>query len=791
MSVQLVSDALAEMSAASDVTGTPQDSGIHDHKSASHPDTSKSSLDTSFQPPDCHSSPMLLSTPANATADADEMYRIDQHNLHQMLLLDAAALHSRSTAAISLTARANSGDAGSDSGVEIADLGAPLAAGAIVGPAAVGAAGTAACSLQRALSSTSGGYGSSSGGLDEPLNQSGGASCNGAATGAGSCNSSMISYCSELEGGGGAAAESAPTGHRSATNGMLRHSSQLDCTSEGGSESSSITGGPVHRKSSIVRKKVALIEPPASALPSRCGRKDDNSVARSRARTASANRTALQTKCPAAAASPPALLANGRARSRDKVVAAATISSSSNSRAAALPPSSRSTPLKRSATIGKQDSVQSPRTPLVARTPSISRATGRVSSGGGGLTPTHGSAGGDSLSDGRWPSVSTKCQTPHGKPHSATGASSAHGTPEHLIIKTKVGPICLAADASGPDSKAYATLPRRRKEKSDEDLHTRMQRSSSAQRDRMATSLVKRQLAKELADPKVVSGRPSAVSTPSRRSTLSGIRFAPAAAVTPPSATMPKTKIYHEISIQTALTGDDVCTALAGLLPASMMRPVDAVATEARACQVDIRDTEIEALHEQLRRARDQVTALQSAVGERGQQLLGVEQQLARERDEKLAMTQELQSNTQRILGMLALVQHSERPVQAADAGDAGGGADSLLMLESQIQLSGHALEAKQCEIEKLYGFCRTLQLEMQRSMSVQRSLLEEKNELEKESTELQDFLQDEKTTLVDALRDAEAETERSAALVAQRDVDIERLQEECRHLVRISEQRR
>lgn len=778
MSVELVSDALAAMSVTSDSTSaTTHDTGIHNGRSTNHPDTSKSSLDASFQPPDFHTSSQL-STPtdhgtaaAANTTDEDDMYLIDQHNLHQMLLQDAAALHSRGTA-VSQTARAHSGDAGSDSGVEIADLNAPpLAAQALEGTAATC---MATCNLKRALSSTSGGYASSSGGLDEPLNRSCGSCTGTVGNGAGSCNSSMMSYCSELDGGAAATA----TDHRSAST-SLRHSSQQDCTSEGGSESSSITGGPVHRKSSIVRKKVALIEPPASAMLSKCGRKDDNSVARSRARTASANRTALQTKCPAA----PVLLAKDRARSRDKVVA-----STASSRAAALPPSNRSTPLKRSVTIGRQDSVQSPRTPLVARTPSITRGSGRVSAG---LTPTHSSAAaaaGDG--DGRWPSIGAKCQTPQSKAHSASASASVLATPEHLIIKTKVGPICLAADANGMDSKNYATLPRRRKEKSDDDLHTRMQRSTSAQRDRMSTSLIKRQLVKDPAEPKV-SGRPSAVSTPSRRSTLSGIRFPPTAAAMPPApgVHMPKTKIYHEISIQTALTGDDVGNAMAGLPPSSMMRPVDAVETESRSCQVDIRDTEIESLHEELRRAREQVATLQTAVSERGQQLLGVEQQLARERDEKLAMTQELQSNTQRILGMLALVQHSERAAQTADADN--GDTDSLLMLESQIQLSGHALEAKQCEIEKLYGFCRTLQLEMQRSMSVQRSLLEEKNELEKESTELQDFLQDEKTTLVDALRDAEAETERTAALVAQREVDIERLQEECRHLVRISEQRR
>lgn len=79
----------------------------------------------------------------------------------------------------------------------------------------------------------------------------------------------------------------------------------------------------------------------------------------------------------------------------------------------------------------------------------------------------------------------------------------------------------------------------------------------------------------------------------------------------------------------------------------------------------------------------------------------------------------------------------------------------------------------------------------MHRSVKVQQTLLEEKECAEKESNELQDFLHDEKAALVEALKEAESECERLKQSYAHKDVDIERLQEECRHLVRISEQRR
>lgn len=566
--------------------------------------------------------------------------------------------------------------------------------------------------VQRALSSNSGGYTSSCGGIDDP------------AGGIQSCNSSMISFCSDMC-------------DIKSVNTILRHNSNQDCTSEGGSESSSVTGGPIcNRKSSMIRKKVALTEP----IIVKTGRRDDNAVAKSRSRAASASRAAAQsTKSPVQSI----LTTKERARSRDKMTP--------TSSTAKQVPQTRSTPIKRPP---KPDSlpngIRDPASPAVqrvahARTPSVPR--GRTP----GCTPT--------VEDGRWPSIGGK--TNPGTPKTRAGSA----TPENLIIKTKVGPIVLDAKSSSSDK--FATLPRRRKEKSDEDLRSKNYRSSSVQRDRMTTSLIKRQTSKESA---------STPSKPIQQPLQPTTRRAAA-------KTMPKTKIYHETSVQTALTCKDVQDALAGI--ASTVKEVEAIETCDRESQADIRDKEIERLHEQIRKMSTDYTKLQGTLSERSQLLHLTEQQLTREREEKQAMTKELQSNTERILGMLALVHHTQTP------GDVEENCDSLLMLESQIQQSGHALEEKQCEIDKLYTFCKKLQLEMNRSINVQRNLLEEKEEIEKESTELQDFLQDEKTALVDALREAEVECDKSTELIKQKDVDIDRLQEECRHLVRISEQRR
>ena len=587
----------------------------------------------------------------------------------------------------------NGGGDGSDSGIDFE------------------ATQASAGALKRALSSNSGGYASSCGGLDE-------------VQGNASCNSSMISFCSDVC-------------DIKSVNTILRHNSQHDCTSEGGSESSSITGGPICiRKTSVIRKKVALTEP---FSPKSQAKRDDNSVAKSRSRAASASRAAAHIK------SPPTLSTRDRARSRDKL--------GSSPIARPLVPQSRSTPIKRPT---KPDSlptgIRDPASPAVHktvrnRTPSVPR--GRTP----GCTPT--------VEDGRWPSMNAKNNA--ATPKTSRGGSA---TPENLVIKTKVGPIVLEKQIS---LDKYATLPRRRKEKSDDDLRSQHYRSSSVQRDRMTSSMIKRQSSTTKDTIGTPCSQKAAGSILSHTNSLS--RKKPAH----------KIKIYQESCVQTALTSVDIENAFAGL--ATKEINVEAIEKCDQGCQVDIRDKEIEKLQEKIRQMDSEYKTLEGTCAERSQTLLVTEQQLTREKEEKQAMAKELQSNTERVLGMLALV-------HAAPAKDEEN-CDSLLMLESQIQQSGHALVEKQCEIEKLYSFCKKLQQEMHRSILVQRSLLVEKEEFEKESTELQDFLQDEKTALVDALKEAETECERSNNILVQKDVDIERLQEECRHLVRISEQRR
>lgn len=79
----------------------------------------------------------------------------------------------------------------------------------------------------------------------------------------------------------------------------------------------------------------------------------------------------------------------------------------------------------------------------------------------------------------------------------------------------------------------------------------------------------------------------------------------------------------------------------------------------------------------------------------------------------------------------------------------------------------------------------------MEKSLAAQRELIQQQQELETESMEMQEFLQEEKATLEIALKEAESENKKKEENLKRVSAELERQTEECKHLVRISEQRR
>jgi hypothetical protein len=576
--------------------------------------------------------------------------------------------------------------------------------------------------LQRALSSNSGGYTSSCGGLEDNI-------------GPVSCNSSMISYCSDS---------------CDKTNNTVLPN---DCyASEGGSESSSITGDPTIRKlSSSVKKKIGMKDGSVNKSPRRSNESNCSSKS-GKSRPPSVSRS--QSLC--VKSGPPNLATRERARSRDKpkIEASNSVPQQRNLMTTSL---TRSMSLKRppkpdTLSITKETNSLSPRVNL-SRTPSLTRNRTPQA------TPTN------HCDDGRWPSIGHRSAISTLRVNRINGSPAATPTnSEGLIIRTRIGNIQLDGKSSTFDK--YATLPRRRKEKSVESLNQAGSRSSSVTRNgnveqlpnRMTSSVV-RKLPMSNSPPKTLPAYPKIAKKP----------------------VVPKTKIYHETSVQTAITSKDVEDAFSGN-PNNLPR-IDAVEMVTKETQSDIRDKEMEKLKEQIEKLNADHSQLLGKLSEKSQIVTELEQELLKEKEEKLTAQKDLQNNTERVMHMLENFQAGPREVE--------GEGDSLLMLESQLVISGNVLEKQQEEIIKLQGICRMLQRDMEKSLKVQDNLIKQRNELEEESTELQDFLQAEKIAFMDALKEAENENKMMKDKLLQKESELERQQEECRHLVRICEQRR
>ncbi|XP_030570238.1 early endosome antigen 1 [Drosophila novamexicana] len=471
---------------------------------------------------------------------------------------------------------------------------------------------------------------------------------------------------------------------------------------------------PRQRFNGSVKKKVAMFEPDAEQQQSPSQQATGKTQDQLRGRVANLKRAASLPRNGAPAT--PA------AREKPRTINSGSFRVPTNTATPVRTPRPQKPDTLPSA-LNRAQSVQ--RLAQVQRTPSVSRAR----------TP-----GTPSSDDARWPAN-------RGAAGQRRGMSV---TPDVLANRMRGSP------APG------GTLPRRRKQQSVEDLSAgRLSRSNSISRAaivdaRMTSSVMLMPTSRRSLAPPTVTAKVNSLRRPQQQHQMA----------------TPRTRIYHETAVQTALTSEDLEQVLGGGL--LQTRALDAVEQLDQSTQAepDQRDHELEQLRQEVR------------------QLSG---KLQREREEKLAMQQELHLNTERVMGMLELarvVSASAGTPTSEDSGD-GSGHDSLLMLESQIQMSGHELIERQQEIGQLRELCRALQQEMRRSLATQQLLLQEKAAIEQESSELQDFLQHEKAAQCDALRELETEYLAAKAQLANREEEAKVLRDECRHLVRLNEQRR
>ncbi|KAJ8918872.1 hypothetical protein NQ315_011164 [Exocentrus adspersus] len=184
------------------------------------------------------------------------------------------------------------------------------------------------------------------------------------------------------------------------------------------------------------------------------------------------------------------------------------------------------------------------------------------------------------------------------------------------------------------------------------------------------------------------------------------------------------------------------------IIPTPPKSPIDVEKCH-KDVQVDMRLRDVEKLQDQLKKMNEKYEDLCTKHKIQSEKLKETEERLKEECLEKDGLKEELQNNSQRVLAIL----------KEENGGEAEASSDSLM-------------------------------LDLEKSLAAQKTLLQQQQELELESAELQEFIQAEKMTH-EALKESELELQKYYQIVAQKDKELAEKQEECKHLVRLSEQRR
>nr|XP_050866895.1 uncharacterized protein LOC127071551 isoform X2 [Vespula vulgaris] len=564
-------------------------------------------------------------------------------------------------------------------------------------------------------------YASSCGGLDEA-----------------SCDSSLVSCCSVYED----PCATLPDDVRLTTGG--------EGTSEGGSESSSIAGSVSARANRSNAKRTSTV---SSSSKKKTINSETPKTSRVKPALLNANYVPTTPRSKPRVNTPRNILGKtqpvvrDRARSREKSGARESNceSTTGNTRMSSNFRSASGTVQQRTRTRPiPPDSL-----PSVLTTEINKDLAQRGRGGSSGSRSRGGSSTRITRTPGSTPSEETRKPLPSSRTLYNTGRTEP-------VKNSRLDKMTISLDNKALD--AYATLPRRNKNKmtivKTNEKTDKMVRSRSGSRD----GSIGRQPEK-----KALSARDSVhKSLPPY----------------PRNKPIEKTRIYHEIGIQTGLTGNDIDNALSGI-PSAVPGP-DIIERLHEAVQTDGTWEDMQTMQNDLKRLNEETNVKKEENDKLKTEIVEVKRLLEEEQADHAFARQELDRNARRVLAMLGTPQseHAE-------------GSDSFLELESHLQSSGQVVANQQIEIADLQSLCRMLSRDLEKSLAAQKALLQQQQELEAESAEMQDFLQQEKTTLADALKDAEIELKKKEEALTQRDAELERQTEECKHLVRISEQRR
>ncbi|KAL1140254.1 hypothetical protein AAG570_000186 [Ranatra chinensis] len=296
------------------------------------------------------------------------------------------------------------------------------------------------------------------------------------------------------------------------------------------------------------------------------------------------------------------------------------------------------------------------------------------------------------------------------------------------IMTSSVGPI----EGKSSTFDKYATLPRRRRKSAENLLEIKVNRDPSLNR----TASLRKKKVHDNSPPTVKSLPPY------------------------PSKQKSRTRIYHETCVQTALTGQDVDKALEGIPFQNVHNRVE---TKAMSIQVDRRFELAENLEAQVKQMQEKVSKLL----EEKKEYEKIKCDLKEERELR-------QSQEKRLRALLHDKNCQENVIDS---------------VEKQCILTNDICKKQQQEIIQLQTICCNLKRELDKSLLMQHKIIQQQQEVEAESLEMQEFLQAEKSTLADTLKELENEVSETKQALLQKEAELIKQQEDCTHLVRISEQ--
>lgn len=227
-----------------------------------------------------------------------------------------------------------------------------------------------------------------------------------------------------------------------------------------------------------------------------------------------------------------------------------------------------------------------------------------------------------------------------------------------------------------------------------------------------------------------------------------------------------KTKLYYEMCVQTSLSIRDIDNAFPDNKP--IINNVEKVDQELQVDTWSIDEEKHKINHEAIEKIDGETQVdmvfvdfeklqnehadliclyekLKAEFDEQQVKLQENERKLREEIVEKKSLKEELRQNTERIQAILAN--------ESCGTSEEG---DSLLVLESKFQNVSEVIVRQENEISKLNASKRALQRDLSKCFAEQKQLMKQLYDQEIESGEMQDFLQAEKMTLTEALKEME-----------------------------------